>query len=200
MSSRRVVHIIGNGSSAAAYKPSKGVKITCNLPPFAIDNVYGTCMVDFKMMNAISSGSVVVPGDWILGARPHHYMNNINHSFKLKYAQQIKEFYLELPSYVSNYTDFNCGHMATHYSANKLKGTEIHMYGFNSLFDYDLKSCTDFYLASDRSDNNNLRLTNNWRPVWNNVFNEFPDTQFVLYHKHDKLSIPKPKNVEIRSF
>jgi len=195
----RVVHVIGNGSSAHMYKPTKGVKITCNLPPFPVNNAYGTCIVDFKMMLAINEGSVVVPGDWICGARPHHYMNNMNPSFKMRFGQQIKEFYLVLPKYCSNYTDWSCGHLATHYACNKVEGTEIHMYGFNSIFDYDLKSCTDFYLNSDRGDVNNVRLTGNWRPVWTDLFNEFPDTQFVMYHHHDQAKIKLPKNVEIRT-
>ena len=58
----KVAHIIGNGDNASLYKPSVGLKITCNLPPFAVENVYTTCMVDFKMMKAIEEGSVIVPG------------------------------------------------------------------------------------------------------------------------------------------
>ena len=52
-----------------------------------------------------------------------------NPNFYMKVAQQIKGFYLTLPSYVTNYTDFNCGHMAAHYTANELQADEIHMYG-----------------------------------------------------------------------
>ena len=70
----KVAHIIGNGDNASLYKPSVGLKITCNLPPFAVENVYTTCMVDFKMMKAIEEGSVIVPGEWVLGARPKKYM------------------------------------------------------------------------------------------------------------------------------
>ena len=89
--------------------------------------------------------------------------------------------------------------MATHYACNRLKADTVHMYGFDSIFDQNLRSCTDFYLNSDRSNTNNYRLAENWRPVWKNLFNEFPDTQFVLYHKHDKIKFPWPPNVEIRS-
>jgi len=48
----RVAHLIGNGDSCVYYKPAKGLKVVCNLPPFAVDNVYVSCMVDFKMMKA----------------------------------------------------------------------------------------------------------------------------------------------------
>ena len=192
----RVVHVIGNGDKAALYKPTKGIKITCNLPPFAIEGAYATCIVDFKMMRAMAEGSVFPPGDWILGFRPKKFLE-MNPNLRLKWVSHIKEFYIELPDYVANYTDFNCGHMATHYAANKIKGSEIHLYGFDSMFDPNLRSCTDLYLNSDRSETNNHRLANNWRPVWSNMFKEFSDTQFVLHHTHDKIRFPIPENVEI---
>ena len=194
-----VAHLIGNGKSSGFYVPSSGLKITCNLPPFEINNLYTTVMVDFKMMNAIHSGNVVVPGDWVLGARPHKWMEMKN-DFYIKYSRQIKEFYLVLPKYAENYTDFNCGHMATHYIANKLKRTEIHMYGFDSNFDFNMRSCSDFYLNSDRGNQNTNRLANNWRPVWSNMFNEFPNTKFVMHHIHDAVKFPISDNVSVKTY
>ena len=192
----RTAHVIGNGDSASRYNPDKGFKITCNLPPFAVENVYASCIVDFKMMNAMKEGSVSVPGDWVLGARPKKFME-LNPQFNLKYANQVKEYYDVLPKYAGNYTNFNCGHMAVHYSANKLKCDEIHMYGFDSIFDFNLRSSSDLYLVSDREANNNLRLSNNWRPIWQEMFKEFPNTKFVLHHKHNQIKFPVGKNVEI---
>ena len=192
----RTAHVIGNGDSASKYNPDKGFKITCNLPPFAVENVYASCIVDFKMMNAIKEGSVIVPGEWVLGARPKKFME-LNPQFNLKYANQVKEYYDVLPKYAGNYTNFNCGHMAVHYSANKLKCDEIHMYGFDSIFDFNLRSSSDLYLVSDREANNNLRLSNNWRPIWQDMFKEFPNTKFVLHHKHNQIKFPVGKNVEI---
>jgi hypothetical protein len=194
----RVAHVIGNGDNAVMYKPSKGLKVTCNVPPFAVEGVYTTCLVDFKMMKAMTEGSVTIPGEWTLGYRPKVWIQN-NPNFYMKVAQQIKGFYLTLPKYVTNYTDFNCGHMAAHYTANELRADEIHMYGFDSIFDFNLRSSTDLFLNSDRSLTNNNRLVNNWRPVWLNLFNEFPTKQFVLYHKHDDVKIKLPDNVEIRT-
>lgn len=194
----RVAHVIGNGDNAVMYKPSKGLKVTCNVPPFAVEGVYTTCLVDFKMMKAMTEGSVTIPGEWTLGYRPKVWMQN-NPNFYMKVAQQIKGFYLTLPKYVKNYTDFNCGHMAAHYTANELRADEIHMYGFDSIFDFNLRSSTDLFLNSDRSLSNNNRLVNNWRPVWLNLFNEFPTKQFVLYHKHDDVKMKLPDNVEIRT-
>lgn len=201
----RIIHVIGNGDNAAMYKPAKGLKVTCNLPPFAVENAYATCIVDFKMCQAITEGSVIIPGDWVLGFRPKIWYEKNPDNFRMRFSHHIKEFYTELPSYAmlqendpaKAYTNFNCGHMAVHYSANRLKGTEIHMYGFDSLFDMSLRSSTDFVLNSDRGMSNNYRLAQNWRPVWQGIFNEFSNTQFVLHHRHNGLKFPKPENVDI---
>lgn len=194
----KVAHLIGNGKSASLYQPTKGLKILCNLPPFAVDNVYTTIMVDFKMMKSIHDGLLAVPGDWVLGARPKKWME-LKPGFYLRYSPQIKEFYTVLPKYAGNYTDFNCGHMAGHYIANKLKCDEVHMYGFDSLFEFDITSSSDMYLQSSRDTTNTQRLTSKWRPIWNGIFKEFPNTKFVLYRpkSYGDAKIPLPKNVEI---
>jgi hypothetical protein len=195
--SGRVVHIIGNGDCATYYTPAKGIKLTCNMPAFDIADVYGTVMVDFKMMKALSEGSVNLNAyDWILGMRPKKWME-MQPGFYMKYAKNVKEFYTELPKYVSNYTDLNCGHMAVHYAANKLKADEIHMYGFDSMFDMNLRSITDLYLHSDRSELNTFRLNSNWRPIWEKMFDEFSNTKFTIYHKHDAIKIKQPSNVVV---
>ena len=193
-----VAHIIGNGKSSGFYVPDKGLKITYNLPPFEVNNVYTTVMVDFKMMNAIHKGEVVVPGDWVLGARPHKWMEMRN-DFYVKYSKQIKEFYLILPRYAGNYTDFNCGHMAAHWVANKLKRTEIHMYGFDSIFEFDTTSMSDTFMMSVRDNMNTERLTTRWRPIWFGIFNEFKNTQFILYHDKGNPMLKLPENVEVRT-
>jgi hypothetical protein len=94
-------------------------------------------------------------------------------------------------------TNFNCGHMAVHYACNKMKAEEVHIYGFDSIFDMNLESFTDLLLESDRSTPNTVRLANNWRPIWTSMFNEFPNTKFVLHHSHDNIKIEIPDNVEI---
>ena len=201
----RVAHIIGNGDNAQMYKPAKGIKIACNLAPIEIPNLFASCIVDFKMSAALTEGSVEIPGDWVLGFRPKVWYEQNKGNFKMRFGHKIKEFYTELPAYTmkpgeqegNGYTNFNCGHMATHYTANKIKADEIHMYGFDSLFDMNLRSYTDFVLQSDRGATNNVRLNDRWRPVWEGIFNEFSNTQFVLHHKHDALKIKALPNVEV---
>ena len=202
----RVAHIIGNGDNAQLYKPAKGIKIACNQPPMHIENCYASCIVDFKMSAALTEGSVQIPYDWVLGFRPKIWYEQNRGNFKMKFGHKIKEFYTEIPPYtklasnetVGNmYTNFNCGHMATHYTANKIKADEIHMYGFDSLFDMNLRSYTDFVLISDRGATNNVRLNDKWRPIWVGIFNEFKDTKFVLHHNHKDLKIPVGDNVEV---
>ena len=50
----KVAHLIGNGDNASMYKPAKGIKITCNLPPFTVRNTYATTIVDFKIYKLAS--------------------------------------------------------------------------------------------------------------------------------------------------
>ena len=193
----RVVHIIGNGDCATFYRPAPGIKLTCNLPAFDIADVYGTVMVDFKMMKALSEGTVKLDAyDWILGFRPKKWME-MKPDFYMKYAKNIKEFWTEKPPYVPTHTEFSCGHMAVHYAAKKLKATDIHMYGFDSLFDMNLRSITDLYLFSDRSPLNTVRINNGWRPIWEKMFEEFSHVNFTLYHKHDQIKIKKGPNVTV---
>ena len=198
---KRVVQLVGNGDNASLFfkEPRPGMKLTCNLLPFNVAGTYASVIVDFKMMKAMQEGSIQVPGEWILGMRPKIHMEK-NPTFYMRHSHQIKEFYTVLPEYVANYTDFNCGHMATHYAANKVKADEIHLYGFDSIFDFNLRSCSDFYLGSDRGNQNNNRLANNWRPVWENMFKEFPNTKFFLHHMHDAIKINIGNNVEIVTY
>ena len=195
----RVVHIIGNGDNATLYndEPKKGLKLTCNLPPFPVENAYGTCMVDFKMMKAITEEQIIVPGEWILGYRPKHWMT-LNPQFYMKISQQVKEFYLTLPKYAGNYTDFNCGHMATHYASKKFNPDEVHLYGFDSMFDFNLKSCSDFYLPSNRDLMHQHKLSDKWRPIWQGIFKEFPNINYILHHKHDAIKFKVSDNVTIQ--
>lgn len=195
----KTAHIIGNGESYRFYKPAKGIKMTCNVPPMEIDNVYATAIVDFKMCRAIHEGSINLSHmDWVLGARPKHYTEKQS-QFYLKYARNIKDFYLTLPKYVANYTDFNCGHFCAHYVANRMKCDEIHMYGFDSIFDFNLVSTTDLVLNSPRDATNTHRLAENWRPIWENFFKEWPNVQFVLYHTHGSAKVKLAENVEVRT-
>ena len=198
---RRVVHIIGNGGSSFLYNEEKrkGLKLGCNQIGFNIPEKYASCIVDYKFMQAMTANEITLPGQWILGFRPKHWME-MNPDYYMKVSTQVKEFYTELPNYAANYTDFNCGHMAAHYSANKLKADEIHLYGFDSIFDFNLNSASDLSLKSDRGSANNLRLADNWRPIWQSMFKEFSNTKFILHYTHDKLKINIGNNVDVKIY
>lgn len=192
----RVAHIIGNGDQTVLYqrKERKGLKLNCNLPPFAVPDVYASVMVDFKFMKALNEKSITLPGEWICGMRPKIYCDK-NPAFYQRHAKQIKEFYTPLPKYAGNYTNFNCGHVAVHYAASKLKADRVHMYGFDSIFDFNLRSYSDLVLNSDRENMNNHRLSSNWRPIWTSMFKEFSNTEFVLHHVHNNFKIKISDNV-----
>ena len=178
------VNVLGNGDNAGMFqRGTKGKLLVCNMPPFELTakEVHATCMVDFKMMNALTKGQIQLDMyDWILGTRPRKWME-MRPDFYMKYAQKIKAFYQHVPKYAiledgahMAPTNFNCGHLAVHYACNKMMATEVHIYGFDSLFDMNLNSFTDLLLESDRSDNNTYRLNNNWRRIWRTSLTSFP--------------------------
>jgi len=193
------VHVVGNGPSSAIFTKTpvsnEDKIIACNLPPFTINRVYGYMIVDFKMMRAIREGSLMVPPEWILGFRPKMFCDS-DPMFHMQHASKIKEFYTTLPDYVPNYKDFSCGHAAVHYAATKLRPRVIHMYGFDSIFDFDSTSCSDLYLPSSRDLINTNTLTASWRRIWPALWREFPTIDFKLYGRHVDVKIPLGKNVE----
>ena len=204
----RVVHIIGNGDNASLYmrEPRKGLKIACNQTPFPIEEKWCTVMVDFKFMNAMMKGSVIVDGQWVCGYRPKKWMSD-HPDWYMKVAHQVKEFYTTLPKYAipngdlgQGYTNFNCGHVATHYACTKFKPDEVHMYGFDSIFDFNMRSFSDLVLDSDRGNINNNRLASFWRPIWTSMWEEFADVKFVLHHTHDKFKVKRGDNVTCRVY
>ena len=202
------VNILGNGPQAGLFeRGTKGRLLICNFPPFTLprSEVYATCMVDFKMMAALQRGEIQLDMyDWILGMRPKLWMENQG-TFYMKYSHLVKAFHTGIPKYAQlpgqsegqAATNFSCGHMATHYACDKMKATEVHLYGFDSIFDMDLTSFTDLLLESDRGVQNTHRLASNWRPIWPAMFSEFKDTKFVLHHNHKNIKIDIPENVEI---
>lgn len=201
-------NVLGNGDHAYMFeRGTEGKLLICNMPPFEIprQEVFATCMVDFKMMMALAEGRIRLDMyDWILGTRPRQWME-MQPTFYLKYAPKIKAMHTYVPKYAQlpgqteaqAATNYSCGHMAVDYACRVQKATEVHIYGFDSMFDTSLRSYTDLLLESDRSPQNTHRLANNWRPIWPKMFNEFNDTQFVLYHSHDRIKFPVGDNVKI---
>lgn len=202
-------NVLGNGDHAYQFKRgTEGKLLICNMPPYEIPNteVFATCMVDYKMMGALAEGKIELDMyDWILGTRPRHWME-MNPAFYMKYAQKIKAMHTHVPEYAQLQgqdanqaaTNYSCGHMAVDYACRVKGATEVHIYGFDSMFDTTLRSYTDLLLESDRSNENTFRLANNWRPVWTGLFEEFDKTEFFLYHSHDRIKFPVGNNVTIK--
>ena len=198
----RRVNVLGNGDHAGLYeKGTDGELVVCNMPPISLtkEEVYASCMVDFKMMEALEKGEVKLDEyDWVLGRRPRRWME-VKPSFYLKYSQNIKGFHTYVPPYAQlpghklseAATNYSCGHMAVDYACRTMKATEVHLYGFDAMFDMNLSSFTDNFLKSDRSALNVHRMASNWRPIWSGFFREFSNTQFI------KFSLPENATVEV---
>src|SRR6056300_589993 len=158
-------NVLGNGDHAGIFKRgTEGKLLICNMPPFEIprSEVFATCMVDYKMMLALTKGEIKLDMyDWILGTRPRHWME-MQPAFYMKYSQNIKAFHQYVPPYAKlpgqtdqqAATNYTCGHMAVDYACRIQKATECHIYGFDSIFELSLRSYTDLLLESDRSREN----------------------------------------------
>jgi hypothetical protein len=197
----RIVNILGNGPSVWMFMDNQhGITITCNVPPFTIENHWATCLGDFKMMNALMNNEFSLDNmKWILGTRPKIYMGN-HPMFYMQKAHLIQDFYTHLPPYALNSTVWSVGHLATHYAATALMPDEIHMWGFDSMFSYDLSSSTDLVVASNREEGNRYRMNNNWRPIWTELFKEFEDIKFIIHYKKNvDLQLEVGYNVSVQS-
>jgi hypothetical protein len=202
------VNVLGNGDHANMFeRGTKGDLLVCNMPPMPLTNaeVYASCMVDFKMMVALEKGEANLDEyDWILGTRPRRWMEK-SPTFYLKYSPNIKGFHTHIPAYAQlpghkleeAATNYSCGHMAVDYACRVMKATEVHLYGFDAMFDMNLSSFTDTFLESNRSALNVHRMASNWRPIWSNFFKEFSNVQFVIYHGHADIKLSLPKNVRV---
>ena len=103
----KVWHILGNGDKASYYNeaPREGKLLLCNMPPFEVPRkkVYATTMVDFKMMMALTEGSIALDQyDWILGTRPRIWMYEQS-NFYMKYAHCVKDFYTHVAPCLARY-------------------------------------------------------------------------------------------------
>ena len=205
--SKKIVHILGNGDMAQLMPEPlrydrEGKMLICNIPPFEVHKVYACCIVDFKMMKNLHKGVVNLDAyKWVLGNRPKIYMDQ-KPSFYMQHAYHIREFYTTVPKYCGPRpdiaaTNFNCGHFATHYAMRKHEAEEVHLWGFDSIMDHNMRSYTDVVLPSDRNNTNNYKLLDVWRPIWSNMFKEFEDRKFVLHHNHNNSKVKLPDNVRV---
>ena len=205
--SKSIVHIVGNGDKVSLMPEElrherEGKLLVCNIPPFEVSKAYACCIVDFKMMKNLKKEVINLDQfKWVLGNRPKIFMD-ANATFYIKHSWHIREFYTTVPKYCGPRpdvaaTNFNCGHFASHYAAKKLKGDEIHLWGFDSIMDHNMRSMTDLVLPSDRNNTNNYKLLDVWRPIWTNIFKEFKDRTFVIHHDHANSKVKLPGNVKV---
>ena len=204
----RVAHVLGNGPSQHLWfesdmKTGDGKNVvSCNIPWKTVpkDRLWATVIGDFKMIRPIAEGEITAHHmPWVLGNRPKLFCDQ-NPSFYLKYAQNIREFYLYVPPYAKNATDWSAGHLAVHYTAMRLQPGELNMWGFDALFSHDLSSSSDLMIPSDRSATNRHRMKNTWIPIWQNLWAEMENIQFVVHTKNNvDISFQVPDNVRVQS-
>lgn len=197
-----IVHVLGNGPSQQLWfnAETKGQVVACNMPYQVVpkERLWASIIGDFKVMRAINEGSLDLSHmPWVFGTRPKMYCDQ-NPSFHMKWAQNIREFYTYVPPYSANATDWSAGHLAVHYTCMRLQPKELHMWGFDSMFSHDLSSASDLLIESNREANNRFRMNAVWRPIWQNLFQEMNNVNFVIhYDKKANLQFEVTDNVRV---
>jgi hypothetical protein len=87
----------------------------------------------------------------------------IDHLFYIHHVFKPKEWY-------------NTAHYAADYLLEYGGFDEIHIWGCDSIFEDHIESSTDDFVFKE--DKTGDRFLKNWRRVWNEIFDAYPDVTF----------------------
>jgi hypothetical protein len=165
---------VGNGNSNSLYKPQSTYCIGCNIP---------------QQQFAYNSLSIIDnrPLDWI---KQHGWQPPVPIFCTQEVKQRAKKFNISgdwFDVYERKHR-WNAGHHAVLYHSKMT--SEIHLWGFDSLFSQDLTSQTDAIIPR----HTRPPLNNHWHPIWLEILEQI-DCRVVLHIpkgakcaiKHDKI-------------
>ena len=170
------VHLVGNGNSQKLFSFGIGDYIVaCNVPKHK-NNYKALSIIDQKVLLYLEQNRTAIkPVDiWC--------------------TPEIKRF-ADKKSLPGKYLDvyekkhrWNSGHLAIEHMAKTHK--TIHMWGMDSMFSKDLTSLMDDRILRPRRPD----LNREWRPNWTTVFNQAPNTQFIVHIPEGAEGIDYAKN------
>jgi hypothetical protein len=179
VNAKMIAHLLGNGASYTLYTPQQGTIIGFNVPKhnWHVDYI----VILDTMANRAMSKQDIKPRATVWC-----------HTDVLEQAQHNKH-YPEMFDPVFGDKDarprrYNGGHAVVDYIINNRKPTEIHLWGFDSMFSTDLTSAMDETLPRP----NRPPLNNEWRPHWHTIMAKDSSIQYVLH-------IPKGKTSEVKA-
>jgi|TARA_A100001201_G_scaffold68984_1_gene63766 hypothetical protein len=170
------VHLVGNGASNSLYHwHNQDFTVACNIPKTIYP--YSTLsIIDLKVLLWLDKNRTAI--------KP----------VEIWCTPEVKT-YAENKSLPGDYKDvyekkhrYNSGHHAIKHMAKTHK--IIHMWGMDSMFTTDLTSQMDDRVVRTARPNLNMQ----WRPNWTTVFNEAPNTQFIVHIPEGAEGVDYAKN------
>jgi hypothetical protein len=143
-------HVLGNGPSINLYKPSKGFVIGCNFQQFPVDV---SVVLDVRPFHVYLSNRNVFQNKPIITSV--YAMNGMKH----KNLEQELDIVYKLP-FLDKFV--SAGHVATQWALDN-QHTEIHLWGFDSIWADTQETKTDEYVFRDRQQHD---LYIHWREKW----------------------------------
>ena len=155
-------HILGNGPSIDLYEPQDGFVIGCNFHQHPVDL---TVLVDCKPFLIYKGKRDLLPNRKIITSKyawPTIVEQKLVDEFEFVYVIEQLERYK------------SAGHIATEW-ALKNKYSEIHLWGFNSIFEDSQETKTDLIVPRSRAQ---FDLYIHWRERWK----EFTDYNIIVHN------------------
>lgn len=169
---RTVTNVIGNGASNSLYTPTGDYTIACNVP---------THNIPYNALSIIDNQPItwMKNNNW----RPRTPVFCLPATRDYARKQNIEGDWLAVYERVER---SNAGIYAVEYSTRH--SSEIHLWGFDSLFSQDLTSQMDNLVPRPSRG----PLNKWWRPHWQELFKKYNEIEFVIH-------IPKGETCETYS-
>ena len=143
-------HILGNGPSINLYEPAEGYVIGCNFQQFPVDV---SVVLDIRPFHVYLSNRSVFQNKPIITSV--YAMNGMKH----KNLEQELDIVYKLP-FLDKFV--SAGHVATQWALDN-QHTEIHLWGFDSIWADTQETKTDELVSRDRQQHD---LYIHWRKKW----------------------------------
>lgn len=144
------IHILGNGPSISLYTPQDGYILGCNFQQHPVD---AFVVVDVKPFHVYLGNRSVFQNKPIITSQ--YAMNGVKH----KNVEAELQILYKLP-FLEKYV--SAGHIATQWALDN-GYTEIHLWGFDSIWADTQETRTDAIIFRDRQQHD---LFIHWREKW----------------------------------
>lgn len=168
--------VIGNGASWTKFMPQGEFVVACNIPNIESYDVLS--IIDDKVLNWMQKHN------W-------HTERTVWCTPNIEKTQQRLNLGLDTQVLYTRQSRKNSGHHAVECLAKK--GYDIiHLWGFDSMWTEDLTSAMDTKVPRPQRP----PLNRWWRPIWNEIFETYPNTQFVLHANQGEVTV-EAENLKI---